>query len=101
MVDISFIVILEDVVTTVPEILVVLILTVKVSGPYVVRSNVGVTLKLPVFELIVKLPELLLKSEVLEFIVQYRVVPSGTLEVVTLKVREDPSSTLSETGVTE
>ena len=89
----SLIVISAEVATTVPSALPVLTLTVKISAPSDVESSVGVTLNDPVLPEIVKLPIDVLKSPAFELIVQYNVVKSGTLTVLTLNVNATPSLT--------
>jgi len=89
-----------DVATTVPDVLTVRTLAVNVSAPSVVESAVGVTEKLPALLVIVKLPLLVPKSPAF-VTVQYNVVPSVTLVVVTLKVSELPSLTLFAAAETE
>jgi hypothetical protein len=83
---------------TVPPVLPVRTLAVKVSGPSVVASDKGATTKDPLFELMVKLPLPAKKSSGL-LTVQYNVVPSGTPWVETLKSAPLPSSTLADEGV--
>ena len=86
--------------TTVPEILLIRAETVKVSPPSVVESAIVVILKEPVSLLIVKEPEVTLKSlliVVILLIVQYNVVLLDTLVVLRLKVPEKPS--LIEVGI--
>jgi hypothetical protein len=82
----SLIVTGELVATTSPVTLTVLILTVNVSLPSVVKSAVGVTVKEPVLDVIVNEPLIVEKSPSLVAIVQYRVVALATLVVVTLNV---------------
>ena len=94
----SLIVIASVVSTTVPLTLSILILMVKVSGPSVVESAVGVTVNDPVLLVIVKLPLAVPKSPEL-FTVQYNVVASVTLVVSTFIVKALPSSTLFAAGV--
>src|SRR6056300_56030 len=96
---VSLIVILLVVSKTVPLILSDLILTVNVSAPSVVLSAVGVTVKLPVLLVIVKLPLDVPKSDAL-LAVQYKTVASSTFVVETFIVSGDPSSTLLVAGVT-
>jgi hypothetical protein len=69
--------------------------TVKVSGPSVEESGLGVILNCPVPLLIVKDPDVALKSApvvVVLLIAQYNIVPLDILVVSTLKVPEEPSS---------
>ena len=94
----SLIVTLELVATTVPLVLSVRTLTIKVSLPSVVESAIAVTLKLPAPPLMVKLPLVGVTSLVL--LVQYSVVPPATLVVLTLKVTLLPSFTLLAPGLT-
>ena len=78
----------------------VLICAVNVSTPSVVASSVGVTANDPALLVILKLPLDVLKSDAL-VTVQYNVVASVTLVVVTLNVRATPSFTLLAVGATE
>jgi len=94
---VSFTVILLLIATTGPELLPVRMLIVKVSEPSVVESSVVLILKLPVPVVIVKLPEVLVKSAVVVVmfvIVQYNVVPDNTFIVFTVTTKLLPSLTL-------
>ena len=97
---VSLIVVVADVATIVPPIPPVLICAANVSAPSVVASSVGVTANDPVLLVIVKLPLDVAKSDAL-VTVQYNVVASATLVVVTLNVRATPSFTLLVVGATE
>jgi hypothetical protein len=71
-------------------------LTVNVSAPSVVESAVVLMLKLPVPVVMVKLPDVAVKSAVVvltSVMVQYKVVPEATLTVFTVTVKLEPSST--------
>jgi hypothetical protein len=72
-----------------PDVEVVLIDTVNASVPSVNASFANVTVNEPVPDVIVKEPDTATKSasdEVILLIVQYRVVPLGTNDVITLNV---------------
>ena len=87
---VSLIVIALLVATTVPPVLPVLMLTVNVSAPSVVLSEVGVTVNEPALLLTTNEPLDVPKSPAL-VTVQYRVVESATLVVLTLMVPALPS----------
>ena len=82
----------DEVANIIPVILSILTDTVNVSAPSVVKSAEGVTEKVPKSLLMVKLPELVSKSDALDT-VQYSVVPFGIFVVDTLKDTELPSAT--------
>jgi len=93
---VSFTVILALVATIGPLVLPVRILTVKVSAPSVVESAVVLILKLPVPVVIVKLPDVAVKSAVVvvtSVMDQYKVVPEATFTVLTVTVKLAPSLT--------
>jgi hypothetical protein len=77
--------------TIVPLVLPVRILIVPVSAPSVVESAVGVAVNEPAFELMLKLPDDVLKSPA-GSTDQYNVVLSATFVVVTFMVPATPSS---------
>jgi hypothetical protein len=100
--DTSTIVTDVDVATIVPVIDPVLMLTVKLLEPSLIRSEIGVILKDPVLLVIVNDPDNAVKSafELLILLtVKYSVVALATLTVVIVKEPAEPS--LIEVGVVE
>jgi len=100
--DTSTIVTDVDVATIVPVIDPVLMLTVKLLEPSLIRSEIGVILKDPVLLVIVNDPDNAVKSAfelIILLTVKYSVVALATLTVVIVKEPAEPS--LIEVGVVE